>query len=280
MHSFDNEALAVFLIYQGATHILTNHYKEAIDTLDMLEKMDGANEEIWQMYHYLKMIAYGRLCLFGNSSKCANEARFYFMNHKNYRRQALIDLFQTEFEFYENDKIAMPKYKQFVSLLKSHEQDLFYLLMAISRHEPLYYLEKISSESRYYGLSVLLKGLHSLSTPDSDLYNRAKKELERLYKESGPTALPYYLFLSYVKNKDWELLNDYIYRVIYPFVYSNQMIYFLSIICKEVGYHHANQKRYKDAFTELVERDDDIKGFQNRKKTTELRTFLSLSDEN
>jgi len=267
LSSMDNEALGVFLLFNAASKVLNCRYDEAIKILNLFEKLDTYHERLNGIVEYLKFVCFGYLGLTNPSRTAAENARIAFSRAGNYRRLAMMDLYQMEFVFYETNQIMIPSSSSYLVQLNIEEINKYHLLLALGNIDFEENLEWISPESRYYPEAIFLKCLNYREQKESEKYRKTKVEMRKnissLYE-----GMDYVNWLLMIESPDSQNLKEYLVDTILPFSYRKQDLRHMKMATEKIVEILINQKRYKDALTYKMKLESDIESLRGIKKPT------------
>ncbi len=264
--SMDSKALNAFMIFSAASKILNHRYDEALKILELFKKLDSHNADLVGIIAYQKFICYGNLGLINQSRINAEEARSIFVKSKNYRRLALIDLYQIEFSYYESETIINYNNISFLELLNQDEKDRFYLLLALGKENSFENLMKISKNSKYYVESLFLNCWLRLNEKNSSDFLNYKDELYQICLNPQHSRVNYHHWIVLMELGAYHDLRSFLLTHILPLAYQYQSVFLLKKITKEIASFSFTNKRYKDALYEIINIESDIAKLQNIKK--------------
>ncbi len=267
LSSMDNEALGVFLLFNAASKVNNSRYDEAIKILNLFDKLDTFHERLSGIVEYLKFVCYGYLGLTNPSRTAAENARIAFSRTGNYRRLAMMDLFQMEFSFYETNQIIIPSSSSYLVQLNIEEINKYHLLLALGSIDFEENLEGITPESRYYPEAMFLKCLNFFEKSETEKYRKTKVEMRKNIS-SFYEGMDYVNWLIMMESSEPMNLKDFLVETILPFSYRTQNLRHMRLATDKIVEILVNQKRYKDALTYKMKLETDIDFLRGIKKPT------------
>jgi len=264
--AMDSKALIAFMIFSAASKILNHQYEQAIKIHEMLKELDSHNADLIGIIAYQKFICFGKLGLINQSRANAEESRSVFLKSRNYRRLALIDLYQIEFSYYENEVIDNQTDQSFLELLNQDEKDRYHLFLALGGESSFDNLNKISKNSRYYVESLFLNCWLRLNDKETNEFVTLKDELYQICLIPQHALVNYHHWLVLMELGAYHDLRSFLLTHILPLAYQYQSVFLLKKLTKEIASFSFTNKRYKDALYEIINIESDIALLQNIKK--------------
>jgi transcriptional regulator with XRE-family HTH domain len=268
LSAMDTQTIDAFIVLSSSAKIMNHQYDEALKILEMHEQVESHHASLFGIVSYLKFQCYGYLGLINLSRIFADEARRFFLSTRNYRRLALLDLYQVEFSYYENETIIPISNQSFLELLTQDEKDRFYLILALGGENSFENIKKISKDSRYYVESLFLNCWFNLENKNTEEFVKLKDELYQICLMPKRALVNYHHWIVLMELGAYHDLRNFLLQHILPLAYQFQSVFLLKKISKEIASFSFTNKRYKDALYEIVTIDNDIAKLQNIKKPT------------
>ncbi|MFA5741852.1 MAG: helix-turn-helix transcriptional regulator, partial [Candidatus Izemoplasmatales bacterium] len=244
--SMDNTAFSIFLLFSAANKINGYDYETANEYLTCIKEIMPFDSKLLALTRYYESLLFGLIKLPHLSDEAAEMAKMMFINAGNVRRLMLMSVDKYQFSVSEKSNWHIEYRQEHLPLLCPDEVDRYHVLRALSGEKPVFYLEKVQSDSLLYGLSRFLLCQYYKKNNDMDKYEMNKTFLHdcrHLHEES----IDYYLLLVLREKADPTEYKDYLIDFLLPYAVKCKDIFVMELLTEDITKILISKKRYKDA---------------------------------